>query len=259
MDEIHRIAQKLTPVSDTPLSDARLLTAAARSAEELAAFIDRRCQYEPVSKIIGHRGFWKSDFITTKDVLDPRPDSETMIEAVLHTCSDTTQPYRILDIGTGSGCLLFSLLDEYSNARGTGLDISEQALTVAYANQGSRQADLRVGDFMHSFPTDMGLFDIVVSNPPYIPTADIATLAPDVRLYDPIIALDGGTDGLDAYRALARHIPSVLSSKGFVFLEVGIHQSSSVAALFEASGFHHIATHSDLGGIPRIVVLQKES
>lgn len=258
MDDIYQIAKKLADVSDTPLLDARLLSESASSAEELALFIQRRQNHEPVSKIIGRRGFWKSDFITTLDVLDPRPDSETMIETVLHTCSDTVQPYRILDIGTGSGCLLFSLLDEYPQAFGIGVDISEKALAVAKMNLGHRRAELKKMDLMHPFPNDIGLFDIIISNPPYIPTSDIEDLSPDVRLYDPMLALDGGPDGLNAYRALAKHIPEVLKPTGFVFLEVGIHQAESVVDLFKLAGFSHVSTQPDLGGIPRIIVFKKE-
>ena len=214
--DIHQVAEQLKAVSDNPMFEARLLVKYA--GDHLEEWIARRLKHEPLFKIIGRRGFWKSEFITSPDVLDPRPDSETVIEAVLMQFSDQKKNYRILDIGTGSGCLLYSLLDEYPNATGVGVDISRKALKVAEQNRENRQADLYQKDFFKSdWTKDLGLFDIVVSNPPYIPTKDIDSLAPEVRQYDPMLALDGGADGLDAYRALAKSVRGILKESGFFF------------------------------------------
>jgi len=253
--EIKEIAKQLKTVSDTPVLDARLLV---QSPGNLQEKIDRRLKHEPVSKIIGQKGFWKSDFVTSQDVLDPRPDSETLIEAVLKSCPDINRSYRILDIGVGSGCLLFSLLDEYPNATGVGVDISEKALAISRQNKKDRKATLIQKDFYQTdWATDLGLFDIVISNPPYIPTKDIEKLEPDVRLYDPITALDGGRDGLNAYRALAKSIPALLNKNGLVFLEIGQGQEKDVTDIFLATGFTLCHTVSDFGGIVRVLVFQK--
>ena len=231
---------------------------AEKNGLNLEDLIKRRLAFEPVSKIIGIKGFWKSDFITTIDVLDPRPDSETMIEAVLSFYADKNKNLRILDIGTGSGCLLFSLLDEYPKASGVGIDKSEKALAVAGQNKKNRLADLYQRDFYTSnWMHGLGEFDIIVSNPPYIPSKDISALASDVKQYDPLSALDGGADGLDAYRALSKDIGSILKTNGYLFLEIGIGQGINVRYLFENVGLKYIRSVFDLGKIERILIFQK--
>ena len=254
--DFKEIVRRLKDVSDTPRLDARLLTESGGNLEEK---INRRLNHEPVSKIIGKKGFWKSEFITSSNVLDPRPDSETIIESVLKYYSEKNKPYRILDIGVGSGCLLFSLLDEYPYAAGVGVDISPDALLVAEQNKGNRFATLFQKDLYDNHWTDdLDRFDIIISNPPYIPSQDIKKLSPDVRLYDPIIALDGGQDGLDAYRALAQNLSSVLAPKGSIFLEIGQGQEQDVADIFVAAGFKFCQAFPDFGGIIRVVVFQKD-
>ena len=253
---LQEVAERLKTVSDTPLMDARLLMAHAKG--NLEELIERRLKHEPVSKIIGCRGFWKDEFLVTHDVLDPRPDSETVIDAVCQCFPDKLKAYRILDIGTGSGCLLFSLLDEYNNAVGVGIDQSREALSVAQHNQKSRSAELLQRDFMQpDWYQGLGQFDIIVSNPPYIPTADVEQLSPDVREYDPKIALDGGKDGLDAYRALATTVASLLTPNGTLFLEVGINQSEDVKALFEGEELSYLGVYLDYGGVERVLSFRK--
>ena len=200
------------------LFDKKLLQEAASSDEELNSFITRRLAGEPVAKIVGKKGFWKDDFIVSKDVLDPRPDSETLIEAVLEKFPNKDKTLRFLDLGTGSGCLLLSLLGEYKNAMGVGIDISEKALAIANQNKGDKRAEFIQHD-MRSHLSDLGLFDIMISNPPYIPTAEIQTLQKDVKDYDPLLALDGGADGLDFYRALSKQRPAP-----HLFIEIGKDQ-----------------------------------
>ena len=181
-----------------------------------------------------------------------------MIEAVLKYCPQ--KEYRILDIGTGSGCLLFSLLDEYPNATGVGVDKSDKALAVAIKNRQNRSARLVEKDFFKiDWYQDLGTFDIIISNPPYIPTEDILILEPDVREYDPMMALDGGEDGLNAYRAISKNILNLLNDNGFLFLEIGIHQAKSVIDIFTKQGLTHIKTHKDLSGIERILTFQKKT
>ena len=255
------IIQKLKRVSETPSLDFRLLKAYAEKEKlNLDDLIRRRLSNEPISKIIGKRGFWKSDFITTVDVLDPRPDSETMIETVLSFYPDQTEKLHILDIGTGSGCLLFSILDEYPNAQGVGIDKSQKALAVAEKNKGKRTATLYQRDFFISdWCRGLGYFDVIISNPPYIPSQDISLLSDDVQKYDPLMALDGGTDGLDAYRALSKSVGDLLIENGYLFLEIGIGQGADVQSLFENVGFNFVRSMSDLGQIERILVFQKQA
>ena len=252
--DLKKIADRLKEVSDTPGLDARLLI---KSGGDLEEKIRRRLNHEPVSKIIGKKGFWQSEFITSPDVLDPRPDSETMIEAVLKFFPDKNKPYRLLDIGVGSGCLLYSLLDEYPLATGVGIDVSQKALKVAEQNKGDRPATLIQRSFYDEhWWNDLGMFDIIISNPPYIPSGDISGLSPDVRLFDPRAALDGGADGLDAYRALAKSLGSILNKNGLIFLEIGAGQEKDVTKIFTDVGFTLCRAVPDFGGIIRVLVFR---
>lgn len=229
------------------LFDKKLLQEVAVSDEQLNSFISRRLAGEPAAKIIGKKGFWKDDFTVSKDVLDPRPDSETLIEAVLGKFPDRSAPLHILDLGTGSGCLLLSLLGEYKNAIGIGIDISQKALAIAEQNKGNKKAEFIRRDMRQDL-TNLGQFDIMISNPPYIPTAEIQTLERDVKDYDPLLALDGGTDGLDFYRALAKqHLAP------YLFIEIGKDQGTQIIPLFEQQDWHFAQSWKDLGGIIRIL------
>jgi release factor glutamine methyltransferase len=233
----------------------RTLTAAedARFHE----LVDRRSARQPVAQLLGRREFWGLAFRVTPDTLDPRPDSETVIEAALACVADRAAPLRVLDLGTGTGCLLLALLHELPQATGVGIDRSDAALVIARTNAG----DLGLADrvtFRQGNWTD-GLesrFDIVVSNPPYIPSAEIDGLMPEVARHEPRPALDGGADGLEAYRAIAERMPGFLPPSSYLLLEVGDGQSDSVAAVFAAVGLACVARHSDLGGRIRCLTLR---
>ena len=229
------------------------LKQAAKGDKELQTFIERAEKGEPVAKIIGHKGFWKSDFIVSKDVLDPRPDSETLIEAVLESFPDKKIPLRILDLGTGSGCLIISLLQEYQKATGVAVDILEKALKIARQNAKGLPIKFIHAD-MCSLPKDMGAFDIVVSNPPYIPTKDIETLDVAVKEYDPILALDGGKDGLDFYRILAQ-----LDFASYLFVEIGQGQEEQIIPIMRKGGWIYQKSWKDLGKIVRILSFKKQN
>lgn len=272
-DLLTAAAARLTAAGiDQPWREARLLLAAGTGAgmstimawpermvipEHAARFdswLQRRLAHEPISRILGRREFWSLPFIVTPATLDPRPDSETLIEAVLAAYPDRERPYRIVDFGTGTGCLLLALLSEYPNARGFGVDRSEAAALVARDNAEAlgfaARAEIGVGDW------DSGLdggFDIVISNPPYIPSRDLAGLMPAVRLYDPPGALDGGGDGLDPYRVLSRAAARLLVPGGGVFFEVGQGQAEDVERLLTAAGLRDCERRSDLAGIARVV------
>jgi release factor glutamine methyltransferase len=232
----------------------------ALAAAEEARFLElleRRCRREPVAQLLGRREFWGLCFRVTADTLDPRPDSETLVEAALARVADRTAPLRILDLGTGTGCLLLALLHELPQATGLGIDCSEAALAVAHANAAALgladRAAFRRGDWTAGLT---GSFDLVVSNPPYIPRAEIEALMPEVAQHEPRLALDGGIDGLDAYRAIAAGIAGFLRPQGHLLLEIGVGQSDSVTALFAAAGFRRAALRHDLSGRPRCLVLR---
>lgn len=219
--------------------------------------VARRAAREPMSHILGHREFWSRDFRVGPDVLDPRPDTETLIEAALAWAKARKTPLRILDFGTGSGAILLTLLAELPDATGCGVDLSEAALCIAEANAAALGVLDRVRFVRGSWGAGLdGGYDLIVSNPPYIPSADIDRLEPEVAQYEPRLALDGGADGLLAYRNLLPHAARLKAAGGQVFLELGIGQADSVAALAKQAGLLPIGTARDLSGIDRVLILQ---
>ncbi len=217
--------------------------------------IDQRVQRRPVSQILGRRGFWTLDLTVTGDTLDPRPDSETVIEAVLDHQSDRTSRFNILDLGVGTGCLLLALLSEYPAAVGVGVDISPEALAVARSNAAQCGVAERAR-FVHSRWGDAlaGMtFDIIVSNPPYIPDDEIDGLEPEVSLWEPRLALAGGPDGLNCYRDIMPHAATLLAPAGIVVFEVGMGQASDVARIGQESGLSLLDIRKDMAGIERCV------
>ncbi|NIA71873.1 peptide chain release factor N(5)-glutamine methyltransferase [Pelagibius litoralis] len=221
----------------------------------IAAAVERRARREPISRILGRREFWSLEFQLGPETLDPRPDSETLVEAVLDFIPRRDAELRILDLGCGSGCLLLALLSELPVAQGLGIDLAPGAVAASAENArrlglGSR-AEFVQGSWQDGL---QGVWNIVVSNPPYIPTAEIAGLAPEVAAYDPPLALDGGTDGLAAYRSLIPAAAAVLHGEGLLALEVGAGQSAAVRGLLEEAGFPTIRVARDLSGIERCVL-----
>jgi len=228
-------------------------------ATALRSLTARRIAREPMAYILGEREFWGLPFKVSPAVLVPRPDSETVIEAVLGLMPDRDRAWRILDLGVGSGCLLLTLLREYAQASGVGLDASEAALAVALQNAGalgvSRRAQLVLGDWRQAEWTEGlgGPFDLVVSNPPYVESAAIDGLMPEVARFEPRLALDGGRDGLDAYRLLAAAGSKLVTAGGHLVVEVGEGQAIGVKRLFASAGLTPLASWKDLGGIERVV------
>lgn len=221
---------------------------------QLADLVERRARREPVAHILGSKGFWKILLRVTPDVLTPRPETETLLDALLPEIP-LDRPLRVLDLGVGSGAILLAILAERPNAVGLGVDVSAEALAVARENAAnlglaSRTALMR-GDWTAGLEPES--FDIVVSNPPYIRSGDIAGLEPEVRDHEPRVALDGGADGLDAYRTLAPQILGALRPGGLFGVEVGVGQASHVSALFVAAGALSVNVRDDLGGRARIV------
>ena len=257
---------------DSPAIDARLLLEAAtgasrmdiltdpyrpvspEQAEVLTAYVERRLKREPVSRILGRKGFWKIMLNVTPDVLSPRPDTETLLDIAL-LAFQPHQAFSVIDLGTGSGAILLAILAERAGATGVGTDVSSEALAVARENAANLDLDGRATFLRTEWATGFGdhSFDLVVSNPPYIPSDDIPGLDPEVRDHDPHLALDGGPDGLQAYRDLAPEILRVLKPDGTFAVEIGWDQGAAVKALFEAVGFTGVRVVKDLGDRERVV------
>jgi release factor glutamine methyltransferase len=229
-------------------------------ARRIEAAVARRVAREPVSRILGGREFWSLPFGLNAATLDPRADSETLVEAVLAELGDRTAPLRVLDLGTGSGCLLLALLSELPQASGCGIDISAEAVAQATANAGRLGLSGRARFVTHSWGQGLafdGAWDLVVSNPPYIASGEIAGLEPEVAGFDPAAALDGGADGLDAYRALIPASAAVLRSGGLLALEIGYGQVAAVEGLVRGAGLAPLRRAVDLAGIERCLLARK--
>lgn len=255
---------------DTPVIDARLLLEAGAGVSRLDIVTDprrvlsaaqveavevlalRRLAREPIGHILGRKAFWTLDLDVNADVLSPRPETEHLVELAMEVLPKDA-PTRVLDLGVGSGAILLSILADRPLASGIGVDVSEAALVVARRNVEKLglqdRAELRAGNWSEGLT---GTFDIVISNPPYIPTADIEGLQPEVAQYEPRLALDGGPDGLDAYRLIIAQLPDLLGPQGVFAFEVGQGQAEEVRALAEAQGFI-TASKLDLAGIARVV------
>ncbi len=260
-----------------PRRDARLLLAAclgagpervvgyperplgAAEADRFEGFVARRAAREPVSRILGRREFWGLDLRLDAAVLDPRPDSETLIEALLEALPDRGARLRILDLGTGSGCLLLALLSELPAAEGLGIDISPEALASAAGNAAAlglaARARFRIADWRRGLD---GHWDVIVCNPPYVADSELAGLEPEVADHDPRLALAGGPDGLSAYRALAPQVARVLAPGGILCFEIGIGQAGAVAELLQAAGFAAPRRRRDLAGVERCLLARKK-
>lgn len=242
---------------DDPERETRLLQKYFSDATAFDAALARRCAREPMSHILGVREFWSLDFAVTPAVLDPRPDSETLIEATLAELADKSRAWRILDLGTGSGCLLLALLSELPHATGLGIDASPRALGVALANAArlglAGRAQFAERDWRQGLE---GSFDAIVANPPYIRSGEIDLLQPEVARYEPRAALDGGPDGLDAYRAILPALPRHLAEGGVAVLEFGMGQTAAVAEMAQNAGFS-VTIRRDLGGRERGLVLRQ--
>jgi release factor glutamine methyltransferase len=256
---------------DSPRLEARLLLAhalgvpkvdvitgtAMPDTAELARFNDglvRRIAREPMAYILGRREFWSLSFAVGPGVLIPRPESEFLVEEALRRFADPNAPLRVLDLGTGSGCLLLAFLSERPRASGVGVDISAEAIKVARENARALGMADRAKLLHAGWNTLSGCFDVVIANPPYVRSGDIAGLALDVAGYEPKIALDGGLDGLDSYRSIAAVLPRLLSPLGRIFVELGEHQAGLVSEIFTAQGLVVEGIVKDFAYIPRCLV-----
>jgi release factor glutamine methyltransferase len=262
---------------ETPKRDARVLLCEAadidhaallrdpdarlgdEAAARLRGFVERRLAREPVSRILGRREFWGLSLRINLDVLDPRADTETLVAAAVETLRDRrNDPLRILDLGTGSGALLCALLSEFPQAFGVAADRDARTLTIARENLVACGFACRSALFCGDWSDALGqAFDLIVCNPPYVRSADIASLAPEVRDYDPRAALDGGPDGLLAYRAIAADLGRLAAPDGIAILEIGFDQAESAAECFREAGWASIAVRRDLENQPRALLVRR--
>jgi release factor glutamine methyltransferase len=231
----------------------------AEECRAIAALAERRLEREPVARILGAKEFWSLPLRLTPDTLVPRPETETVVEAALQEIGGgRNAALRVADIGTGSGAILLALLSELPNAFGIGTDVSVAALATARANARSLGLHARASFIACNFAAALhGPFDLILSNPPYIPRGDIAGLAPDVRDHDPALALDGGADGLDCYRIIAHQTAALLAPRGALIVELGAGQEQAVAAIMKGVGLQLSGpARHDLAGHPRALILR---
>lgn len=219
-------------------------------------YVARRVKREPLAYILGRREFWGLAFEVSPATLIPRPDSETLIEAALAAFPERARVKRILDLGTGTGCLLLAALSEFGRAFGVGVDLAFQAASLAARNARNLGLNGRCGFFTGDWAAALaGKFELVVSNPPYIAEAELSGLMPEVARFEPMRALAGGADGLAAYRAILRVLPGLLSDSGVAVLELGAGQGQAVAGLAQAAGFR-VEIRADFANIPRALTLR---
>ena len=256
---------------DTPELDARLVLKEVLSfndkdlileentnisgeiVEKIFAIEARRLTGEPISKIFKKRDFYESTFVISNDVLDPRPETELIVE-IANDFIKKNKVKNILDIGTGSGCILLSILKENKKVNGLGIDLSKEAIKIARKNskklQLEKNSNFLISNWMNSINFK---YDLVVSNPPYIASGDIKKLSKNVKDFDPILSLDGGDDGLDCYRVIAKDLKRVINKNAIIIIEIGHNQSLSVIEIFKKNNFKLIKKYNDINGLERVL------
>ncbi|CAK7191981.1 Release factor glutamine methyltransferase [Commensalibacter sp. Nvir] len=226
----------------------------------IKSYIRRRAQHEPFAYITGKKGFWSLELKVSPSTLIPRADSEALIEALLLRLVDRDYPYQILDLGTGTGCLMLAALSEYKKAFGVGVDKIKKTLDLAKKNAERAKLRDRLAFVQSDWASSIsGKFDVVISNPPYIPTSNIETLMPDVKNFEPLVALDGGRDGLDYYRIICNQAVDLLTKSGILILELGINQDQDVVEIARFKGLAVVQKQQDLNGCVRALVLVRST
>ena len=257
--ELRRLVEMTTGLSAVEQIASAETVLSDKQIQRLTELVERRRTGEPLARILGRREFWGLELLTQGVTLDPRADTETLIEQALALCS-TQPPKRILDLGTGSGALLLALLSEFPDATGLGVDQSAATLETATQNAArlglGERASFAASDWFSAVEGD---FDLIVSNPPYIPTKDLADLDVAVRDFDAPEALDGGDDGLDFYRLTLEQAGAYLRDGGFLILELGIGQAADVQQIGESAGWMLAELREDLAGIPRAIAFARNS
>lgn len=224
--------------------------------EEIIAIESRRLNGEPISKIFKKRDFYNSTFLISNDVLDPRPETELIVE-IANNYIDKNEVKNILDLGTGSGCILLSILKENKMINGLGIDLSKDAISIAKQNSKKLNLETQSNFLISNWMSSVNYkYDLVVSNPPYIASEDIKKLSKSVKIYDPILSLDGGDDGLNSYRLIASDLKRVVSKHALVIIEIGYNQSLQVIEIFKKNNFKLMKKYNDINGLDRVLTFQ---
>ena len=249
----------VVPVTEIDFALNRALEITSEQLKAIEALVLKREKRIPMSQIFGEKEFWSLNFKVTKDTLSPRPDSETLIEVAIKEIEDKETPLSILDLGTGSGCLLLTLLSELKKSTGFGVDISAKALEVASTNAINLNLDNRAKFIKSNWFENLSendQFDIIISNPPYIGSAEKPDLSPETIEHEPHRALFSGEKGLDDYKKIAAGISYFMNEDAFIILEIGYKQAASVRDIFSEAGFKKIHTFHDLGGRDRCLLIR---
>ena len=276
-DIIIKYSQELEKISDTPRLDVELFLQKALGGvdriyihlnlnkeltteqyDEFIKYINDRINGRPVAYIVGNREFMGLDFFVKEGVLIPRPDTETLVEEIIELCKNKSEEINILDIGTGSGAITVSLAKYIENSKVMSFDISDIPLEVGKINAINNEVDNKIefvkSDVFSAIKGTEKQFDVIVSNPPYIPTKDIDELSEEVRLHDPVLALDGDTDGLKFYKAITKQSVNYLKENGYLCYEIGYNQAEDVRNIMEQCGYSGIKVIKDLAGLDRVVI-----
>ena len=226
--------------------------------KKIFAIEERRLKGEPISKIFKKRDFYKSTFSISNDVLDPRPETELVVE-IANNFIRKNEVKSILDLGTGSGCILLSVLKENKMINGLGIDLSEKAINIAQNNSKKMQLDKQSNFLVSNWSDSINFkYDIVVSNPPYIASKDIKRLSKGVKNFDPLLSLDGGDDGLNCYRIIVKDLGRIINENAIIIMEIGYNQSKSVIEIFKKNSFKLLKKHNDINGLDRVLTFQKK-
>ena len=224
--------------------------------EKIIAIESRRLNGEPISKIFKKRDFYNSTFLISNDVLDPRPETELIVE-IANNYIDKNEVKNILDLGTGSGCILLSILKENKMINGLGIDLSKDAISIAKQNSKKLKLESQSNFLISNWMSSLNYkYDLVVSNPPYIASEDIKKLSKSVKIYDPILSLDGGDDGLNSYRLIASDLKRVVSKNALIIIEIGYNQSLQVIEIFKKNNFKLMKKYNDINGLDRVLTFQ---
>ena len=227
-----------------------------RFIKEIFAIGERRLKGEPISKIFKKRNFYKSTFIISNDVLDPRPETELIVE-IANNFIKKNEVKNILDLGTGSGCILLSILKENKMINGLGIDLSKEAINIAQKNSKKLQLDKQSNFLISNWMEAINFkYDIVVSNPPYIASKEIEKLSKEVKNFDPFLSLDGGDDGLNCYRVIVEDLKRVINKNAIIIIEIGCNQSNSVEEIFKNNDFKLLKKYNDINGLDRVLTFQ---
>ena len=250
------ILKEVLSLDDKDLILKESLDISNEMIEKIIAIESRRLNGEPISKIFKKRDFYNSTFLISNDVLDPRPETELIVE-IANNYIDKNEVKNILDLGTGSGCILLSILKENKMINGLGIDLSKDAISIAKQNSKKLNLETQSNFLISNWMSSLNYkYDLVVSNPPYIASEDIKKLSKSVKIYDPILSLDGGDDGLNSYRLIASDLKRVVSKNALIIIEIGYNQSLQVIEIFKKNNFKLTKKYNDINGLDRVLTFQ---